>query len=245
MAQRDPQHCAALHINFLPAPPPFGKGLVAALRTALVYLAPSWFLGEEEQRMMAESQGFLLEETGYMHTQATKPHSLGVGMSDSPVGLAAWIVEKFHRWSDCHGQLESRFSKDWLLTNIMLYWLPNRITSSMRFYREFFHSDTFARIFELYVPVPTACAIFPREPSSPPRRFAEYYWNVVRWVRMPAGGHFAATEEPELLSADLIAFVDCQLGSAAHPPPGACEVITSAEESGDVLSLDDDDLVEL
>jgi epoxide hydrolase len=237
MAQRDAEHCAALHINFVPAPPPFGKGVVAALRTALVYALPSWFLCEREQKLMEQSRAFLLGETAYLHAQATKPHSLGVGMSDSPVGLAAWIVEKFHRWSDCHGEVESRFSKDQLLTNIMFYWLPNRITSSMRFYYEFFHSDTFAHIYELYVPVPTSCAIFPRELSSPPRLFAEYTWNVVRWIYMEAGGHFAATEEPELFAADLIAFVDCQLGNAGGD---TCE-----SSSSDLSAGDDDDLVEL
>jgi len=121
------------------------------------------------------------------------------------VGLAAWIVEKFRTWSDCNGEVERRFSKDTLLTNVTLYWITGAINSSFWPYYARFH-----RPWPLpdgkKITVPTAYAAFPREILLPPRAWAERSYNIQRWTVMPAGGHFAALEEPEALAADIRAF---------------------------------------
>ena len=160
---------------------------------------------QDEMIELMHLDAFLKEETGYQRIQGTKPQTLAYGLNDSPAGLAAWIVEKFRTWSDCDGDVERRFSKDRLLTNIMLYWVPETANSSCRLYYEAIHSDKFPPI-GLRVAVPTGCAIFPKEIIKPPRKWAERAFNVQRWTRMPAGGHFAAMEEPGALVEDIRAF---------------------------------------
>ena len=159
----------------------------------------------EERVYLEELQHWLDEETGYQGIQGTKPQTLAYGLTDSPVGLAAWIVEKFRTWSDCRGDVERRFAKDELLTNIMLYWVTGAINSSFWPYYDRRHTawpiPEGARI-----TVPTAYAAFPREIVRPPRAWAERVYNIQRWTPMPAGGHFAALEEPEALAADIRAF---------------------------------------
>ena len=126
-------------------------------------------------------------------------------MTDSPVGLAAWIVEKFRTWSDCGGDVERRFTKDELLTNITLYWVTGSISSSFLFYYESQH-DPEPRA-PGRVAVPVGVALFPKEnPVTGPRAWAEATYHIVRWTEMPRGGHFPAAEEPELLAAELRAF---------------------------------------
>ena len=169
-------------------------------------------LSESERRALERFERFQSEEAGYMQIQGTKPQTLGYALNDSPAGLAAWIVEKFRAWSDCGGDVERRFSKDRLLTNVTLYWVTQTINSSMRLYYETMHnpalrgglrgqSDSVFR-----VAVPTAAAIFPAEIYTPPRTWAERTYNITRWTEMPAGGHFAAMEEPAALVEDIRAF---------------------------------------
>ena len=160
---------------------------------------------DEEKAYLEELRFWEREETGYQWIQGTKPQTLAYGLTDSPVGLAAWIVEKFRTWSDCGGDVERRFTKDVLLTNIMLYWLTGAINSSFWPY--------FARRHGPWpipdnqrIEVPTAYASFPREILHPPRAWAERTYNVQRWTMMPSGGHFAALEEPAALAADIRAF---------------------------------------
>ena len=148
---------------------------------------------------------FREEETGYQAIQGTKPQTLGYGLTDSPAGLAGWIVEKFRTWSDCDGDVESSFTKDQLLTNITAYWVTNTIASSVRLYCESQRSRRFGPASE-YVDVPTGAAIFPKELYRPPRAWAEAAFNIVQWTEMPRGGHFAAMEEPELLVDDVRSF---------------------------------------
>lgn len=137
-----------------------------------------------------------------MSIQSTKPQTLAYGLSDSPVGLAAWITEKFRAWSDCKGDLNQLFSKDELLTHIMIYWVTNTIGSSTRMYFENSHSlPPLGRI-----EVPTGIAIFPADIVLPPKSWAMQNLNVTRWTSMPSGGHFTALEEPELLADDIRAF---------------------------------------
>jgi hypothetical protein len=162
-------------------------------------------LSEEEVARLAESYAFQKTETGYFRLQATKPQSLGYGLHDSPVGLAAWILEKFHTWSDCNGDVESRFTKDELLANITLYWVTGTITSSMRMYYETVKAGQ-AGPPDDFVDTPTGIAHFPKELAHPPRAWVENHFNVVHWTDMPQGGHFAAMEEPALLVDDVRAF---------------------------------------
>jgi microsomal epoxide hydrolase len=145
------------------------------------------------------------EEAGYQWIQGTKPQTLAYALTDSPVGLAAWIVEKFRTWSDCGGDVERRFSKDELLTNVMLYWVTGAINSSFWPYYAFRHQPWRLAPGER-ISVPTGYADFPREILRPPRPWAERVYNIKRWTSMPAGGHFAALEEPQALATDLRAF---------------------------------------
>jgi microsomal epoxide hydrolase len=121
------------------------------------------------------------------------------------VGLAAWIVEKFRTWSDCDGEVERRFSKDELLTNITIYWATGAIGSSFWPYYDRLHRG-WPLPDGVRLEVPTGYAAFPREILLPPRARAEQAFNIRRWSVMPAGGHFAALEEPEALAADIRAF---------------------------------------
>src|SRR6185295_17256396 len=137
---------------------------------------------------------------------------LGRGLQDSPAGLAAWIVDKFRAWSDCGGDVESRFTKDELLTNVMIYWATETIESSFLPYYDFMNSGAKTWIVEAFKnrvgssDVPAAFARFPKDISDPPREWAERFFNVQRWTEMPSGGHFAAMEEPDRLVDDIRAF---------------------------------------
>lgn len=143
----------------------------------------------------------------YIELQATTPQTAAYALNDSPAGLAAWIVEKYRAWSDCNGDVESRFSKDVLLTNVTLYWVTGTINSSMRRYYEVRHDPDRAALRSARVTVPTGIAMFPGERELVvPREWADRAYNVQRWTGMPRGGHFPALEEPELLVEDLRAF---------------------------------------
>jgi len=170
------------------------------------YLGPgSRELNQAERAHLAQRERWLREEGAYNHIQSTKPITLAYGLNDSPVGLAAWIVEKYRAWSDCGGDVERRFTKDELLTNITIYWVTQTIGSSVRMYYDN-QRGTFEMGKDELIPAPAAVAIFPAEISRPPREWAERSYNVKRWTEMPSGGHFAALEEPELLAEDVRAF---------------------------------------
>jgi pimeloyl-ACP methyl ester carboxylesterase len=162
-------------------------------------------LSEREQQALADLEAFEREETGYQKIQGTKPQTLGVGLSDSPAGLCAWIAEKFHAWTDCDGVIENAVSRDRLLANIMIYWVSGNITPSTRLYYETFRS---ARVGVLgnRVEVPTGVARFPREIMRFPRAWVEKHYNVTHWSEMARGGHFAAMEQPAAFVEDLRAF---------------------------------------
>lgn len=162
-------------------------------------------LSEAEKAMLAQRVQWLADEGGYSHIQATKPQTLSYGLNDSPAGLAAWIVEKYRTWSDCGGDVESRFTKDELLTTITIYWVTQSINSSTRLYYEsFFQAWDLAKDEKIQVPV--AIASFPRENSVPLREWAERSFNIQQWTDMPSGGHFAALEEPDRLVEDIRKF---------------------------------------
>jgi pimeloyl-ACP methyl ester carboxylesterase len=185
-----PERLAGIHVN-----------LLAVRRDLTPPAAPT----SEEQAYLRQLGNWMREESGYLQIQGTRPQTLAYGLTDSPVGLAAWIVEKFRAWSDCGGDVERRFSKDLLLTNVMLYWVTGAIGSSFWPYYARAHS-AWPISEERPVKAPTAYAAFPREILHPPRAWAERVYDIRRWTVMPAGGHFAALEEPEALAADVRAF---------------------------------------
>jgi len=161
-------------------------------------------LTEPEREHVDGVQAWIAAEGAYMHQQQTRPLSLAPALADSPTGLLAWIIEKYRAWSDCNGDLSSRFSDDFLLTQASLYWFTNSIATSFRPYWEFAAGLT-TRVES--ISVPTAVAVFPHDLAQPPRSWAERTYNVVRYTPMPHGGHFAPHEEPELVAADLRDFL--------------------------------------
>lgn len=165
-----------------------------------------------ESRFLAAGTAFQQEGGAYAMIQGTRPTTPSHALNDSPAGLAAWIVEKFFEWSDCGGDIATRFSKDELLTNIMIYWTTGTIGSSFLPYRDYMKAGALrwgqeaAKGLVGSAKTPAAFALFPKDILTPPREWAERFFNVQRWTEMPAGGHFAAMEEPDLLANDIRAF---------------------------------------
>jgi microsomal epoxide hydrolase len=186
-----PQNLAGIHLN-----------LLGLRRDTPLPEKPT----EEEKLYFEQRAHWVKEETGYTWIQGTKPQTLAYALTDSPVGLAAWIVEKFHTWSDHKGDLDGYIGRDAMLTNIMLYWVTGAIGSSFWPYYARMHGPWLipdgARI-----QVPMGYAEFPKEILRPPRSLAErMYADIRRWTRMPKGGHFAALEQPELLAQEIREF---------------------------------------
>ncbi len=170
------------------------------------YLGPgSRPLTEGEIAHSAQRERWFQDEGGYNHIQGTKPQTLSYGLNDSPAGLAAWIVEKYRTWSDCHGDIESSYTKDELLTTVTIYWVTNTIGSSVRMYREN-QTHLWDMAQDEKIQAPAGMAMFPQEIARPPREWAERSYDVRRWQEMPRGGHFAALEEPELLAHEVREF---------------------------------------
>jgi len=186
----DPEHCRGVHLNFLFAVPPDADALAK--------------LDDEGQRRWGKFLHYNAEEGGYAQIQATKPETLGYGLTDSPVGQLAWIAEKFRTWTDCDGRIENAVSRDALLTNVTLYWLTRTAGSSARLYRENRVANAFMPTEPIEVPLAHAC--FPGEIMASPREWIEAAYPVTQWTEMPRGGHFAAMEEPGLLVEDIRKF---------------------------------------
>jgi len=186
-----PAHVKAIHLNMMglrSAAPPQGEAEIA------------W-----AQQGQAAQQAF----GAYFQLQASRPQSLAWAMADNPVGQAAWIVERFHDWSDLRAKaFEDVYSFDRLLTNIMIYVMNGAFTTSVWYYRALFEEGAAALPPGQRVETPTAFANFPGEAlyKSPPRSYAERAYNVTRWTEMPRGGHFAAMEEPDLYVDDVRAW---------------------------------------
>lgn len=159
-----------------------------------------------ERQYRIDLNRWLSEETGYSTQQGTRPQTLAFALTDSPVGLAAWIVEKMRAWSDCNGDIESAFSKDEILADVSLYWFTGAIGSSFWPYYARQHGPWPIPDGET-VDVPMGYCEFPKEIVRPPRSLAERtFTDIRRWSVMPAGGHFAAMEEPDALAAEIRAF---------------------------------------
>ncbi len=164
---------------------------------------------DEEREWQARFDRDQIMEDGYRTQQATRPQTLSYAMMDSPVGIAAWLVEKFNSWSDTQGDdIESVYSKDELLTNIMVYVTTRTFnTASWIYYGRREEGGRILSEDERRVEVPTACALFPAEMLAwPPRSYVERLYNVQQWTEMPRGGHFAALEQPQLLVDDIRRF---------------------------------------
>lgn len=148
-------------------------------------------------------------EFGYHTLLSTKPQTIGIALSDSPLGFAAWVTEKFRDWGDTTGDIDSRFARDDLITNLMLYLLNDAVNASGWLYWGRAQEAARGGYANIKVDVPTGVALFPAEfIPYPPREVAERTYGITRWTQMSAGGHFAALEEPEALSADVRAFFD-------------------------------------
>jgi epoxide hydrolase len=194
LGQQDPQHVAGIHLTPPLAPPD-----------------PATFgdLTERERAAIDDLERAAAEESGYSTEQATRPQTVGYGLVDSPAGLCAWIIEKFWSWTDCDGHPENVLSRDELLDNLMLYWLPGTGASSARLYWE-----SIAQVNRVLtgpvtdqVLVPTGCSVFPRELQRPSRRWAERRFPDIRWWNEPdRGGHFAAFEQPALFVDEVRSF---------------------------------------
>ena len=181
-----------IHINLM----------MAAGRDASAFTNPT----EEERRYLGELAHWMREETGYQWIQGTRPQTLAFGLTDSPSGLAAWIVEKFRAWSDCGGDVERAIGRDRMLADISLYWFTGAIGSSFWPYYARLHGSVILPTGEA-ITVPTGYAQFPREILKPPRSAASrVFKDIRRWSVMERGGHFAALEQPELLAGEVRAF---------------------------------------
>ena len=161
-------------------------------------------LSPQEQAWFSDMAAWGAAEGAYSAMHRTKPQTAAFGLTDSPAGLAAWIVEKLRAWSDCGGDVSRSFTKDEILTNVTIYWLTGTIGSSMRMY----HANAAIPPAQLSrrVEVPSGFALFPGDISRPPRAWLERVANVVRVTEMPRGGHFAPFEEPELYAEELREF---------------------------------------
>lgn len=169
------------------------------------YLREGEQLSEEEAEFQKLTTNWSAKEGAYSHLHSTKPITLAYGLNDSPVGLCAWIIEKFYGWSDNKGNIEKVFTKDELLANVTLYWITQTIHSSIRMYNE---NSKRPLVFDKndFVKVPVGFAKFPKELPTPPRSYIEKAFNIQHWTEMPAGGHFAAMEQPALLAKDILDF---------------------------------------
>jgi microsomal epoxide hydrolase len=161
-------------------------------------------MSPEEREWRGRFEAVQRQASAYMMLHMTKPQTIAIALSDTPMGYAAWVLEKFHGWGDTRGDIESRFSKDQLITNLMIHLTNDAVTSMIWSYVGAAMEVRRGEHAGLRVDVPTAVALYPAEfLPPPPRSVAERVWNVTRWTEMKAGGHFAAFEEPEAFAADV------------------------------------------
>ncbi|MBO0814516.1 MAG: epoxide hydrolase [Actinobacteria bacterium] len=203
MALDDPASLLGVHLANLDLAPYTGPG--------------SRPLSAAERAYLAQYQRWRDDDRGYGAIQSTRPQTVSYGLTDSPAGLAAWVLEKWRGWADSGGDIDATFSRDFLLTVVILYWVTGTIASSMRDYVDNRGPAVWVGPAET-VTVPTAVAVFHQfiDDGTPPRQWAERLYSICRWTPMPRGGHFPAAEQPELLSRDIAAFFS-ELRAATSP----------------------------
>ena len=181
---QDETHCIGIHLNMISVRP--GPATMDNLT-------------EFEKKALSAAKHYKDWDSGYSKQQSTRPQTLGYSLADSPLGQAAWIIEKYWAWTDCNGHPENVLSRDEMLDNITVYWLTNSAASSARLYWESFgkkSADTLS--------VPVGCSLFPKEIFSASRRWAEKtFANIIHWNELDKGGHFAAMEQPEIFVDEL------------------------------------------
>jgi pimeloyl-ACP methyl ester carboxylesterase len=175
-----------------------------------VPLQPDQPPSEAEAKFARDLQAWTSTEMAYASLHTSKPQTLAAALNDSPAGMASWIIEKFRRWGDTRGDIESRFSRDELLTNLTIYWTTQTIGPSMRLYYEFAREQRLSG----RVQVPTAMLMAVHDMVPVPRSVAERIYNIVRWNESAVGGHFLEWEEPQRVAEDMRAFF-AQLASQA------------------------------
>lgn len=172
-------------------------------------LPPEDEYAPDEVWKFKRNENFFLKESGYSGIQATKPQTLAFALNDSPAGLCSWILEKRRSWSDSKGDVETRFSKDDLLTTMSIYWFTQSFGTSARYYYECLHNPW--KPSHSRTPVvesPTGVAVFKEEVVLMPRKWVDDYYNLQHWTEMNSGGHFAPMEEPEALVRDIRKFFE-------------------------------------
>jgi pimeloyl-ACP methyl ester carboxylesterase len=194
LGQQDTAHLAGIHVM-----PPIAAPDPATMDD----------LTDAERAALADLAHAQAHESGYAEQMTTKPQTVGYALTDSPAGLAAWIVEKFRSWTDCDGRPENALSRDEMLDDITLYWLTRTTASSARLYWESFREvgEWFSKSTSDTVDVPTGCSVFPKEMPRPSRRWAaRRYTDIRHWGELDRGGHFAAFEQPELFADEVRSF---------------------------------------
>lgn len=193
LARQHPEQVTAIHLTDIPF--------------IHLFEIPEGELSAEEKDYLERGRRWQQQEGGYAMIQSTKPQTLGYGLNDSPAGLAAWIMEKFHGWSDHNGNLESVFSRDELLTNLTIYWATETIHSANRLYYE--TGRAMAAGAHTKTPplaTPTGVALFPKDLVVAPQQYGQRVFNIQRWTKFEHGGHFGAMEQPEWLAGEIRAF---------------------------------------
>ena len=192
LSLKHPENIIGLHLNYISG-------------SYKPFIKENELVSDEVLKFQQYAGKWLAKEGSYAQQHSQKPITLAYGLNDSPIGLCAWIIEKFNGWSDNKGSIENIFCKDELLANVTLYWITQTIHSSIRIYNE--NSKTPLIFGENdFVKVPVAFAKFPKELPTPPRSYIEKGFNIQRWTEMTSGGHFAAMEHPDLLAKDISDF---------------------------------------
>ncbi|MGW1787640.1 epoxide hydrolase family protein [Streptomyces tubercidicus] len=188
LGRRHPENLIGIHLTMVPFSPPESPEILADLT-------------EQERSALERLARHRAQGSAYAAVQATRPQSIGYGLTDSPVALAAWLTEKFEEWSDCDGDPAAVFSNDELLDNVLMYWLPGTGASAARLYWESFGALGGR---PEPIPVPTGCSVFPADYYRPSRRLAEAEYAGLRyWNELDAGGHFPSLEQPAKLLSEV------------------------------------------
>ena len=194
LALKHPEKILGLHLNYIHG-------------SYFPFLPPGEAFSKEEDLFLKSADEWYKMEGAYAHQHRTKPLTLAYGLNDSPVGLCAWIIEKFDGWSDCNGNIENLFTKDELLSNVSLYWFTQTIHSSIRLYNETYNAPLHFKEND-FIDIPVGIARFHKEEPFPPLKFIERGYKIRHWCDYSKGGHFSAMEQPDILAEDITTFAE-------------------------------------